>query len=183
MKRILSKYRLTSFRLFLQLRRQDTIPFFKFGSIKNLGHTHRRSFRLCRRLVLPSAISFSARSMLATNCEVKNPRPAAKRSNRSAFNSTRTLRSRFTEGLIVRVSMFIITLILFLFPPKQRLPFPFRLRQSHSGRDFSVRKRNGKPLLCIVQLLKVLLTNCMGSTYKQAALLVYSGNYVSLNAV
>jgi len=60
----------------------------EFFRVINLGHLRRSSRRLRRRLVFPSAISFSELEMLSTRLELNSPRLAAKRSSLSASIST-----------------------------------------------------------------------------------------------
>jgi len=60
----------------------------EFFSVINFGHRRRSSRRSRRRLVLPSAISFSEREMLSRKLELNSPRLAAKRSSLSASIST-----------------------------------------------------------------------------------------------
>ena len=107
MKWVLPKHRFTALGFFLNLWGQCTVSFCKFRGIEDFRHMRRMSFKLRRRLVFLSAISRSARSTLATNSELKKPKPAASRSNRSASSSTRTFSFRFIIGRIVRVSAFI----------------------------------------------------------------------------
>jgi hypothetical protein len=79
----------------------------EFFGVINFGHLRRSSRRLRRRLVLPSAISFSERDMLSRKLELNNPRLAAKRSSLSASISTMM---RFDFGFLSTV-MVAITFI------------------------------------------------------------------------
>ena len=72
----------------------------EFFSVINFGHRRRSSRRSRRRLVLPSAISFSERDMLSRKLELNSARLAAKRSSLSASISTKM---RLDFGLLSTV--------------------------------------------------------------------------------
>lgn len=84
MEGILAKELLSALSFPLNGKRELTVAPKELFSVKNLRHLPRNSRRLCRRLLLWSAISFSERETLSRKLELNSPRLAAKRSSLSA---------------------------------------------------------------------------------------------------
>jgi len=105
MEGILAKELLSAFRFPLNGKQKLTVAPKELFSVKNLGHLPRNSRRLCRRLLLWSAVSFSERETLFRKLELNSPRLAAKRSSLSASISTTTrLDFAFLSTVIVAIA-------------------------------------------------------------------------------